>query len=98
MIWRGFDRVAWTNNFDESVSWEAVLADKDFDTVAVVKETLAKSILKESLTVPGLSPNEINIRLDMLTPGERKTILADVDLLQAGGKGVFTRSCWLFFW
>lgn len=67
-----------------------ILAGIDADAIAVVREALETGILTEKLTAVGLSPDEINTRLDALTPEEREAVLADVDQIQAGGNGVVT--------
>lgn len=71
-------------------SSESALAGIDEDTLAVVRETLENGVLTEKLNALGLSPEEITVRLDALTPDERQAVLADVDKIQSGGDGVVT--------
>ncbi|MGD8353042.1 MAG: PA2779 family protein [Pseudomonadota bacterium] len=59
-------------------------------SLEAVKESLENGLLSEKLTALGLSPDEIRIRLDSLTPDERQAVIDDVDQIQAGGNGVVT--------
>lgn len=71
-------------------SSDEVFQKLDSDTLAVVRDALEESVLKEKLTALGLSPEEIKSRLDALTAEERQAVLADMDKIQAGGNGVVT--------
>lgn len=69
---------------------ERALAGLDADTLATVTDALENGVLTEKLTALGLSADEIQARLDALTPDEKQAVLAEADKIQAGGNGVVT--------
>jgi hypothetical protein len=69
---------------------EGTVARMDVETLATVTEALENDFLTEKLAALGLDADEINARLDALTPEERQAVLADVDKIQSGGNGVVT--------
>jgi hypothetical protein len=66
---------------------ESVLAGVDVTSLEGIRAALEDELLTERLTALGLSPDEIQARLDSLTVQERQAVMADVEKLQAGGDG-----------
>ena len=67
---------------------ENVLAGLDVTSLEGIRAALEDELLTERLTALGLSPEEIQVRLDSLTVQERQAVMADVEKLQAGGDGL----------
>ncbi len=67
---------------------ENVLAEVDVTSLEGIRAALEDELLTERLTALGLSPEEIQARLDSLTVQERQVVMADVEKLQAGGDGI----------
>lgn len=55
-----------------------------------IREDLENSLLFERLAEVGLTAEEIEIRLRDMTAEERRSVLTDLDTIQAGGDGVGT--------
>jgi hypothetical protein len=61
------------------------LAGTSGDLLAEVRNALEDQLLAEKLTALGLSPEEVQARLDALTLEERQAVMADLEKVQAGG-------------
>ncbi|MDF1536773.1 MAG: PA2779 family protein [bacterium] len=55
------------------------------DLLAEARNALEDQLLAEKLTALGLSPEEVQARLDSLTVEERQAVVADLENIQAGG-------------
>jgi hypothetical protein len=55
------------------------------DLLTEVRDALEDQLLAEKLTALGLSPEEVQVRLDSLTLEERQAVMADLEKVQAGG-------------
>ena len=64
---------------------EGELAGTSGDLLAEVRGALEDQLLAEKLTALGLSPEEVQVRIDSLTLEERQAVMADLEKVQAGG-------------
>ena len=61
------------------------LAGTSGDLLAEARLALEDQLMAEKLSALGLSPEEIQARLDSLTVEERQAVMADLEKVQAGG-------------
>ena len=63
------------------------LSEIDSDVLSEVRVALENDLLAERLGELGLSSEEIQSRIDALSPDEHEAVLADMERIQAGGDG-----------